>query len=97
MAFNLMCVFKSAVDWEFVNEEFHYEDRMFEVYPFSATQLGDGFGLSIANDNFDVETWNSVTAFLEQISQDAQLQVYDMYQGAEIDPSSYVPDGLEEK
>jgi len=97
MAFNIIAVFKSAVDWKAVNGNYHESERTFELYPFSDSTLGEGFGISIPSEGFSSESWETVADFLLQVSAEYPLSVYDMYRGEEIDPTSYRPDGLDEE
>lgn len=95
MAFNLMVVADTAIDWPKVQQAYQDTDQQFEVFPIPDTQSGDAIGLSIPMNHFNQQSWASASGFLRAIAADFQFKLYDMYLGQIVDLHSYVPDGME--
>ena len=94
MAYNLLAIAQSELDWATVNERFRNTDQMFEVFPIADPENGDSLGISIPTNYFNEQSWHNVCKFLSDIAGSCPLDVYDMYAGHSIDVATYVPDGL---
>lgn len=94
MAYNLLAVTQSAIEWRTVSDQYQSTDRLFEIFPIADPQNGDAIGISIPTNHFNAKTWQSAARFLRTISAAGPLTVYDMYQGSAIELATYVPDEL---
>ncbi len=95
MAFNLMAIARSPIDWSVVNEQYQNTDHMFEVFPITDPANDNAIGISIPSNYFNGQSWNSVSKFLTELADSYPLEVYDMYAGHAVDVATYVPDGLD--
>lgn len=94
MAFNLLAIARTPIDWALVGERYRKTDQSFEVFPIVYPETGDAIGISIPTSRFDAKCWKGVSRFLTSIGDSCSLEVYDMYQGNAVDIATYVPDGL---
>ena len=95
MAYNLLAIAQSPLDWTAVNERYRNTDQMFEVFPIPDPENGDALGISIPTNYFNEQSWNSAANFLTALADSYPLAVYDMYAGHAVDIVTYVPDGLD--
>jgi hypothetical protein len=94
MAFNLLAIARSPIDWPLVAEQYRNTDQSFEVFPIVDPENGAAIGISIPTSRFNAKSWKSVSRFLSSVGDSCSLEVYDMYQGDAVDIASYLPDGL---
>lgn len=94
MAFNLLAVAETPIDWTLVSETYRNTDRMFEMFPIAEPKNGDAIGISIPIKYLNEQSWQSALAFLLALTDLGPLKIYDMYLGNEVDLATYVPDGL---
>ena len=95
MAYNLLAVSKTPIDWAAVNQEFQSIDHMFEMFPIIDAENGDAIGISIPTNYFNHQTWKIASKFLTALADSYPLAVYDLYLGHAVDITKYVPDGLD--
>lgn len=95
MAFNLLVVLNSPLDWNEINAQFHRNSPMFEVFPVIDSTVGHALGLSIPFKHFKQSVWESAAEFLSCLAKNYEIVVYDMYQGVAVDLATYVPDDLD--
>ena len=81
MAFNLLAVAKSAIDWASINEQYRNTDQMFELFPISDAENGDFLGISIPMNHFNHESWDSASSFLKTVEV-VKSPTADMIEGA---------------
>ncbi|CAN5148215.1 hypothetical protein BH11PLA2_BH11PLA2_46330 [soil metagenome] len=94
MAFNLLAIARSPIDWPMVGGRYRNTDQSFEVFPIVDPENGDAIGISIPTSRFNAKCWKSVSRFLISVGGSCLLDVYVMYQGDAVDIATYVPDGL---
>lgn len=94
MAFNLLAIARSPIDWPMVGERYRNTDQSFDVFPIVDPENGAAIGISIPTNRFNAECWKSVSDFLTSVGDSCSLEVYDMYQGDAVDIEAYVPDGM---
>jgi hypothetical protein len=95
MAYNLLAVAKSPIDWITLSEGYRSTDRTFEIFPIHDSRLGDAVGVSIPTNFFNSASWQSAADFLTAMTASYSLEVFDMFSGQTIDVTKYVPDGLD--
>lgn len=94
MAFNLLAIARSPIDWPLLGERYKNTDQSFEVFPIVDPENGNAIGISIPTSRFNAKSWKSVSKFLTSVSDSCALEVYDMYKGEAVDIATYIPDGL---
>lgn len=94
MAFNLLAVAQSPIDWTKTSELYRQADRLFEVFPIADPGEPDALGISIPTNHFNQTSWQSASRFLLILASAYPLTVFEMYGGHAVDLATYVPDGL---
>lgn len=95
MAFNLMVVTETPIEWPKVQNQYQSTDQLFEIFPISDAEPGDAIGVSIPMNQFNQQSWASASGFLRAIADDYQFTLYDMYLGQSVDLATYAPDGMD--
>lgn len=94
MAFNMMVVTNSPIDWPTISSQYSQADASFEVFPIANSSCGNGLGISIPTEYFSRDAWISLREFLMWLRSNYPIEVYEMYSGEAIDIDSYAPSGL---
>lgn len=86
MSYNILAETDKTINWEQLNER--VVRKMFIEYipmPGMGVNGGDALGISIPAKNLGYGAWEELKRSIEILKTEFQLNLYDMYYGAEID------------
>lgn len=95
MAFNLMAVSQTEIDWPGVQQAYRDTEQLFEIFPIPEFGPGDAIGISLPMNHFNQDSWSCASRFLRTIAGEVQFTLYDMYLGQAVELGTYVPGGID--